>query len=122
MTAKTILTVDDSSSIRQMVKFVVSGAGYNISEAESGREGLARAGEKQVDMVITDLNMPVMNGMEFIKELRKIPNYKGMPIIFLTTESAPELKQEGKAAGASGWLTKPFNQDQLLAIIKKFVG
>jgi two-component system chemotaxis response regulator CheY len=105
-----------------MVKFVVSGAGYNISEAENGREGLARAGEKQVDMVITDLNMPVMNGMEFIKELRKMPNYKGTPIIFLTTESAPELKQEGKTAGASGWLTKPFNQDQLLAIIKKFVG
>ncbi len=119
---KNILTVDDSSSVRQMVKFVMSSAGYAVKEAEHGKEGLTRARETQFDMVVTDLNMPVMNGLEFIKELRKLPNYKGTPIIFLTTESDAALKQEAKAAGATGWLTKPFNQEQLLSIAKKFVG
>ena len=119
---KTILTVDDSSSVRQMVKFVMSSAGYAVREAEHGRDGVARVRESQFDMIITDLNMPVMNGMDFIKEVRRIPAYKGTPIIFLTTESDPGIKQAGKAAGATGWLTKPFNQDQLLSIVKKFVG
>jgi two-component system chemotaxis response regulator CheY len=119
---KTVLTVDDSASVRQMVKFTLAGSGYTIMEAEDGRDGLAKAGSAQVDMVVTDLNMPNMNGMDLIRELRKLPAYKGTPIIFLTTESSPEMKQEGKAAGASGWLTKPFNQEQLLSIVKKFIG
>ena len=119
---KSILTVDDSPSVRQMVKFVVSAAGYAVKEAENGRDGVARARETPFDMIITDLNMPVMNGIEMIKELRKLPAYKGTPIIFLSTESDPAFKQQGKAAGASGWLAKPFNQEQLLSIVKKFLG
>ena len=77
---------------------------------------------RAVDMVVTDLNMPVMNGLGLIRELRKLPAYRGVPILFLTTESDPEMKQEAKAAGATGWITKPFQQDQLVAVVKKVLG
>lgn len=119
---KTILSVDDSASIRQMVKLTLSGAGYTVVEAGNGIEGLAKARDAAVDMVVTDLNMPGMDGMSFIRELRKLSTYKGVPIIFLTTESDAEKKKEAKLAGATGWITKPFQQDQLLAVVKKVLG
>ncbi len=119
---KTILTVDDSASIRQMVKLTLAAAGYRVIEAANGAEGLTSAKATPVNMVVTDLNMPVMDGLTFIREMRKLPAYKGVPIIFLTTESDSGIKQQAKEAGATGWITKPFQQDQLLAVVKKVVG
>ncbi len=120
--SKTILSVDDSASVRQMVKLTLTGAGYQVIQANDGSEGLAKARASQVDMVMTDLNMPVMNGLALIKELRQLPAYKGVPILFLTTESDGQLKAEAKAAGATGWITKPFQQEQLIAVVKKVLG
>jgi two-component system chemotaxis response regulator CheY len=120
--AKTILSVDDSASIRQMVKLTLSGAGYEVVQAGDGAEGLAKAKSTACDLVVTDLNMPVMNGLGLIRELRKLPAYKGVPIIFLTTESDAAMKLEAKAAGATGWITKPFQQEQLVAVVKKVLG
>lgn len=120
--AKTILSVDDSASIRQMVKQTLAGAGYNVVQANDGAEGLAKARENSVDLIVTDLNMPVMNGLGLIRELRKLPAYKGVPIIFLTTESDAAIKQEAKLAGATGWITKPFQQEQLVAVVRKVLG
>ena len=120
--AKTVLSVDDSASIRQMVKLTLSGAGYNVVQAGDGAEGLAKAKEAPVDLVVTDLNMPVMNGLGLIRELRKLPAYKGVPIIFLTTESDAAMKAEAKSAGATGWITKPFQQEQLVTVVKKVLG
>ncbi len=119
---KSILTVDDSASIRQMVRLTLSGSGYKVVEAENGAEGLKQAQATPVNMIVTDLNMPVMDGMTFIREVRKLPAYKGVPIIFLTTESDAARKQEAKLAGATGWITKPFQQDQLLSVIRKVLG
>ncbi|HEX3992261.1 MAG TPA: response regulator [Acetobacteraceae bacterium] len=119
---KRILAVDDSPSVRQMVKLTLSGAGYDIVEACDGADGLSKARASTLDMVVTDLNMPVMNGLGLIRELRKLPAYRGVPILFLTTESDPEMKQQAKAAGATGWITKPFQQDQLVAVVKKVLG
>ena len=119
---KTILTVDDSASVRQMVKLTLAGAGYDIVEAGDGAEGLSKARAGALDMVVTDLNMPVMNGLGLIRELRKLPAYRGVPILFLTTESDAEMKQQAKAAGATGWITKPFQQDQLVAVVRKVLG
>jgi two-component system, chemotaxis family, chemotaxis protein CheY len=119
---KTILTVDDSASIRQMVKLTLSTAGYQVVEAGNGAEGLTAAQAGAVDMIVTDLNMPVMDGLTFIREVRKLSNLKGLPIVFLTTESDGGVKQQAKEAGATGWITKPFQQDQLLAVVKKVLG
>lgn len=119
---KTVLSVDDSASIRQMVKLTLSGAGYQVLEAENGADGLQKAQGAAVNMIVTDLNMPVMDGLSFIREVRKLPAYKGVPILFLTTESDAAIKQEAKAAGATGWITKPFQQEQLLAVVKKVIG
>jgi two-component system, chemotaxis family, chemotaxis protein CheY len=119
---KKILAVDDSPSIRQMVKLTLSKAGYEVTEANDGADGLRKAQANLVDMVVTDLNMPVMNGLGLIRELRKLSAYRGVPILFLTTESDPEMKKQAKAAGATGWITKPFQQDQLVAVIKKVLG
>ena len=119
---KRILAVDDSPSVRQMVKLTLTGAGYDIVEASDGAEGLSKARATTLDMVVTDLNMPVLNGLGLIRELRKLPAYRGVPILFLTTESDPEMKQQAKAAGATGWITKPFQQDQLVAIVRKVLG
>ena len=120
--AKTVLSVDDSASIRQMVKLTLTGAGYTVIQAGDGAEGLAKARESAVDLVVTDLNMPVMNGLGLIRELRKLPAYKGVPILFLTTESDAAMKQEAKIAGATGWITKPFQQEQLVAVVRKVLG
>jgi len=119
---KRILTVDDSPSVRQMVKLTLAGAGYDIVEAGDGAEGLSKAKATALDMVVTDLNMPVMNGLGLIRELRKLPAYRGVPILFLTTESDAEMKKQAKAAGATGWITKPFQQDQLVAVVRKVLG
>ncbi len=117
--SKTILTIDDSASIRQMVSLTLSGAGYQVMEAGDGEEGYAIATTKQIDAVITDLNMPRMNGIEFIRKYRTHPSSKGVPIVFLTTESDEELKNQAREVGATGWIVKPFKHEQLLAVIKK---
>jgi two-component system, chemotaxis family, chemotaxis protein CheY len=120
--SKTILSVDDSASVLQMVKLTLTGGGYNVVQASNGADGLARARGGGIDMVLTDLNMPVMNGLTMIRELRKLPQCTGLPIIFLTTESAANMKQDARAAGATGWITKPFQQEQLLAVVRKVLG
>jgi len=120
--SKKIMTVDDSASVRQMVSFTLKGAGYEVSEAQDGRDALNKLNGAGVQMVITDLNMPNMNGLELIKALRAKPECEFMPIVFLTTESQAEKKSEAKAAGATGWIVKPFKPDQLLAVVKKVLG
>jgi len=120
--AKTILAVDDSASMRQMVKLTLSSAGYDVVEAEDGRAALAKAQVRGVNMVLTDLNMPNMDGLSLIRELRKLSAYNGVPIIFLTTESDAAKKSEAKAAGATAWIVKPFQQEQLLSVVKKVLG
>lgn len=120
--SRLILTADDSSSVRQMVAFTLKGAGYSVLEAVDGKDALAKARSSAVQMVVTDLNMPNMNGIELIRALRAEPNYKFIPIVMLTTESQDARKQEGRAAGATGWIVKPFKPEQLLAVVKKVLG
>ncbi len=117
-----ILTVDDSTSMRQMVSFTLKGSGYDVVEAVDGVEALEVAKTRPFDLVVTDVNMPNMDGITLIKELRNLPEFKFTPILMLTTESAAEKKQEGKAAGATGWIVKPFDPEQLLSTIKKVLG
>jgi two-component system chemotaxis response regulator CheY len=117
---KTIMTVDDSASLRQMVAFVLTGAGYRVVEAVDGLDGLAKL-TSAVDLILSDINMPKVDGLEFTRRLRALAEYRFVPVILLTTESHPEKKQEGKAAGATGWMVKPFKPDQLLAIAKKVI-
>ncbi|GAA0533616.1 two-component system chemotaxis response regulator CheY [Rhizomicrobium palustre] len=113
-----VLAVDDSASIRQAVKIALH-PDCEVTGATDGADALALARERQFDLVITDLNMPVMDGLTMIRELRKLPAYAGIPILFLTTEDSGEVKQQAKAAGATGWLTKPFAADQLSRVVKK---
>lgn len=117
-----ILAVDDSSSMRQMVTFTLKGAGFGVVEAVDGQDALNKAKTQKFDLVITDVNMPVMDGIAFIKALRGEANYKFTPVLMLTTESAADKKAEGKAAGATGWIVKPFNPEQLLTTVKKVLG
>ncbi len=117
-----ILAVDDSASMRQMVTFTLKGAGYEVVEAADGVQALNIARDRSVNLVITDVNMPNMDGISLIRELRALPSYKFTPLLMLTTESSPEKKQQGKAAGATGWIVKPFNPEQLLATVKKVLG
>lgn len=114
-----ILAVDDSASMRQMVSFTLKGAGHDVVEAVDGVDALAKAKGAKFDLVISDVNMPNMDGISLIKELRGLPDFKFTPMLMLTTESAGDKKQQGKAAGATGWIVKPFNPDQLLATIGK---
>jgi len=114
-----ILAVDDSASMRQMVSFTLKGAGHDVVDAVDGVDALAKAKNASFDLVISDVNMPNMDGISLIKELRGLPQYKFTPMLMLTTESAGDKKQQGKAAGATGWIVKPFNPDQLLATIGK---
>ncbi|EGJ51345.1 response regulator [Desulfocurvibacter africanus] len=116
--AKTIMTVDDSASVRQMVSFTLKNEGHTVIEAVDGKDALGKL-KGQVDMIITDLNMPNMDGIELIKQVRAQAAYKFIPIIMLTTESQAEKKQDGKAAGATGWIVKPFKPEQLLAVVNK---
>jgi len=117
-----ILAVDDSASMRQMVAFTLKGAGHNVTDAEDGKHALDIAKTQAFDLVLTDVNMPVMDGLSLTRELRQIQSYRFTPILVLTTEAGPEKKQEGRAAGATGWLVKPFNPEQLLATVKKVLG
>jgi len=119
--AKVILTVDDSSSIRQLVRFTLSGAGFEVIQAVDGEDALAKL-TVPVHLIVTDLNMPNMDGIELIRQVRTRQGYKGVPILMLTTESQDSKKQQGKAAGATGWIVKPFSPEQLLAVIKKVLG
>ena len=115
-----ILAVDDSASMRQMVSFTLKGAGHDVTEASDGVEALNVAKTQNgFDLVISDINMPNMDGITLIKELRQLTAFKFTPILMLTTESGVEKKGEGKAAGATGWIVKPFNPDQLLATVGK---
>ncbi|UDF30671.1 UNVERIFIED_ORG: response regulator [Roseateles sp. XES5] len=121
MTAK-ILTVDDSASIRLTTRVTLSNAGYTVTEAVDGLDGLNKLKDGEYDLVVTDLNMPNMDGLTMIRELRKLPAHTGVPVIFLTTESDGELKAQAKAAGATGWLTKPFDPESLVKIARKVLG
>ena len=118
--AKKVLVVDDSAAIRQSVCFVLEQAGYEVAEGKDGLDGLAvLQGLGTVDLVITDVNMPNLDGIGFIKKLREGPTTKFTPVIVLTTESQASKMNEGKEAGATGWIVKPFNADKLLGIVKK---
>ncbi|MAI07578.1 MAG: response regulator [Magnetococcales bacterium] len=117
--AKKILTVDDSASIRQMVSFTLKQAGYDVVEAIDGVQGLSKAKSEAPHLIITDLNMPNMNGIEMIKGIRQVADHKFTPILMLTTESDTTKKMEGKEAGATGWIVKPFNPEQLIKVIQK---
>lgn len=117
--AKKILAVDDSKTMREMVSFTLKSAGYEVVEAEDGQAALNALNGHKVDAVITDLNMPNMNGFELIRALRANPTYKFTPILMLTTEGDDSKKQEGKSAGATGWIVKPFNPEKLVEVVKK---
>lgn len=117
-----ILAVDDSASMRKMVTFTLKSAGYEVEEAVDGVDALEKAKATQFDCIITDVNMPNKDGITLIRDLRALPNYKFTPMLTLTTESGAEKKQEGKAAGATGWIVKPFDPDQLLKTLKKVLG
>jgi len=116
-----ILVVDDSNSIRDMVSFTLKSAGYETVEARDGKEGLSKAQAGSFDLVISDVNMPNMDGIALCGELRKLVSFKFTPILMLTTESSGDMKLKGKAAGATGWLVKPFNPEKLLATIKRVI-
>lgn len=117
--SKVALTVDDSKTMREMVSFTLKGAGFEVLEAEDGNHALSVLGGRNIDVVITDLNMPNMNGLDLIRSLRSNPQYQGVPILMLTTESDGTKKEEGKSAGATGWIVKPFQPEKLVAIISK---
>lgn len=120
--SKTILAVDDSPSIRQMLSFTLKSAGYTVVEAVDGQEGLEKIKSSSIDLIITDQNMPRMDGLTLIKETRQLPNYAKTPILMLTTESSAEMKSQGKAAGATGWLVKPFDPKKLIEVANKVLG
>ncbi|HYQ27292.1 MAG TPA: response regulator [Polyangiaceae bacterium] len=114
-----IMTVDDSVSLRKLVASALQAAGHSVSEADSGASALSVAQTTTFDLVISDLNMPGMDGLTLVSHLRKLPTYRATPILILTTEMDPQKKQAAKAAGATGWLVKPFDPAQLLATIRK---
>ena len=120
--SKTIITVDDAATMRKMISFTLKGAGHEVIEAGDGAEALNTLKTRGVDLVITDVNMPNMDGITLTRNLRTLPQFARTPIILLTTESSPEKKAEGKAAGATGWIVKPFQQEQLLAVVAKVLG
>ena len=120
--SETIMTVDDSASIRQMVSFNLKQAGYAVVEAVDGQDALDKLQTATVQMIITDLNMPNLDGIGLIRAVRANPSHRFVPIVMLTTESQAEKKLEGKDAGATGWIVKPFKPDQLLAVIRKVLG
>lgn len=116
---KRILTVDDSKTMLDMLEFTLKGAGYEVLQAVNGQEGLDVLAANPVDVIISDINMPVMDGITFIQELRKLPQNKSLPVLILTTESGQDKKDQGRAAGATGWIVKPFDPQKLLAVINK---
>jgi two-component system chemotaxis response regulator CheY len=120
--SKIIMTVDDSTSVRQMVAFTLKEAGYSVVEACDGKDALSKLAGQRVHMVLTDLNMPLLDGIGLIRAVRQSPEHKFIPIVMLTTESQAEKKMEGKQAGATGWIVKPFNPGQLIGVVKKVLG
>ncbi|MDH5538712.1 MAG: response regulator [Rhizobacter sp.] len=118
----TILAVDDSASMRQMVTFTLRHAGYNVVEAVDGQDALEKAAARDIDLVLTDQNMPRLDGIGLTKRLRDNPKFKSTPILILTTESSEQMKQAGRGAGATGWLVKPFDPAKLIEVIRKVVG
>jgi two-component system chemotaxis response regulator CheY len=116
---KTVLAADDSATMRQMVGFCLKRAGFDVVEASDGRDALSKLKGRKVDLVITDLNMPNLNGIDLIKQVRLLPGYRFTPILMLTTEAQETRKKEGQAAGATGWIVKPFDPDQLLKVVKR---
>jgi two-component system chemotaxis response regulator CheY len=119
--SRTIMTADDSPSMRELISFTLRNAGYDVVEAVDGKDALAKLTNSSVQILITDLNMPNMDGLELIRQVRALPQYKYIPIIMLTTESQDTKKQAGRAAGASGWIVKPFRTEQLVMVAKKFL-
>ncbi len=119
--AKTILIVDDSASVRTVVSTTLKGAGYNVIQGTDGKDALSKMTGEKIHMIISDVNMPNMDGIEFVKEVKKMPAYKFTPICMLTTESEASKMQEGKAAGAKAWIVKPFQPPKLLAAVEKLV-
>ena len=117
-----ILAVDDSSSMLHMVSFILTEGGHEVVNARDGVEALEVAKGNAVDLVLTDVNMPYMDGITLVKELRALSSYKSIPMLMLTTESSPQKKMEGKAAGATGWMVKPVEPDRLLATVNKVLG
>jgi len=116
---KTILTVDDATTMRKIIVLALRGAGHDVLEAEDGLAALEVLQTRHVDLIITDVNMPRLNGIEMTRRVRLLPNFQKTPILLLTTESDPNIKNLGRAAGATGWLVKPFQREQLLAVVAK---
>ena len=116
-----ILAVDDSASMRQMVSFTLKSAGYNVVEAVDGQDAWEKAGGRSFDLILTDQNMPRMDGISLTRKLREAPQFKSTPILILTTESSDQMKQAGRAAGATGWLVKPFDPNKLIEVIQKVI-
>ena len=116
--SKRVMTVDDSATVRQVLHMTLEGAGYEVLSAVDGVDALKKLTTETVDMLVTDLNMPNIDGIDLIQQVRQKPGNRFMPIIMLTTESQPEKKSAGKTAGASGWITKPFRPEQLLAVVR----
>ena len=114
-----ILVVDDSTTMRQMVSFTLTDAGHEVTEAADGASAVKEANARRFDLVITDVNMPGMNGIDLVRTLRALPDFKFIPMLVLTTEAGQEMKQRGREAGATGWIVKPFSPDVLLATLKK---
>ncbi|MBV5308897.1 response regulator [Chromatium okenii] len=119
--AKTIMVVDDSASLRNVVGIALKGAGYDVIEASDGRDALAKLNGQKVHLIVSDVNMPNMDGITLVRELKQLPNYKFTPIMMLTTESQPEKKQAARDAGAKAWLLKPFQPPMLLDAVAKLV-
>jgi two-component system, chemotaxis family, chemotaxis protein CheY len=119
--AKTILIVDDSASVRQVVGIALKGAGYEVFEGCDGKDALSKLNGRKVHLIISDVNMPNMDGISFVRAVKQLPNYKFTPIIMLTTESQDEKKREGQAAGAKAWVVKPFKPEQLLGAVEKLI-
>lgn len=119
--SKTIMVVDDSASIRQVVRIALNGAGYNVIEASDGKDALSKLTGEKIHLVISDVNMPNMDGISLVKELKKNPRYKFTPVIMLTTEAGKDKMAEGKAAGAKAWVVKPFQPPQMLDAVSKLI-
>jgi len=118
---KTVLVVDDSASLRQVVSLTLSGAGYDVLEACDGKDALAKAAGQKIHLIISDVNMPNMDGLTFVREVKKNPTYKFTPVIMLTTESGDDKKKSGQEAGAKAWVVKPFQPQQMLAAVSKLL-
>lgn len=119
--AKTILIVDDSASVRQVVGITLRGAGYEVLEGRDGVDGLSKLSGQKIHLIVSDVNMPNMDGISFLKEVKALPNYRFTPVIMLTTETADEKKREGQAAGAKAWVSKPFKPEVLLNAVQKLI-